>query len=190
VSPNAKMRSKPRRVGGRQTRHDFGSRTASGLRTQNLEIKYKKPTSAARELVRRRTSKNPDKCGEEESQMIRRDSIGSHAEIFYGRQTFEFFPEIKKSNGPSARRSRGSRAFSTLGPRCLWAVGVSEHHRRAFIFQACRGGGGGQKSGIFKRGPWGGRARISAKFGKLFFNRAGPRGAQTQKNCREIEGGG
>ena len=66
-----------RASGGIEISDGLGARTASGLRTQNIEIKYKKPTSAARELVRRRRSKNPHKCGEEGPQMIRRDSFGT-----------------------------------------------------------------------------------------------------------------
>jgi hypothetical protein len=45
VSPNAKVRSKSWRVGGHQSPDHFRGRTAPGLCTQNLEIKYKKPNA-------------------------------------------------------------------------------------------------------------------------------------------------
>jgi hypothetical protein len=37
----------------------------------------------------------------------------------------------------------------------------------------CGWGGGSQKSGVFKRRPCGGRARISAKFRNFFFGQGG-----------------
>jgi hypothetical protein len=65
--------------GGSKSLGTVGRGTARLVRTQNLEIKYKKPTSAERELVGRRTSKATSDCGEGGSKMIRRDSFDANS---------------------------------------------------------------------------------------------------------------
>jgi hypothetical protein len=87
--------------------------------------------------------------------------------FFLESQRFELFSRNqKKSNAKTPARKSG--VLKALGS-VLWAFATSDRARSSIYFPGMlRGGGGGQKSGIFKRGPLGYLARISAKFENFF----------------------
>jgi hypothetical protein len=175
--------------------------TASGVRSQNREIKYKNPLSSLRRkapwprsrtvrrlAMRHRAGlKRLASCSRSHSSSGRhskreggplilggfgpRYRMGSHAEIFFrGGGDLIIFLEIKAFKRPCVcgRKTSGVTASTWTGP-CARS-GSAEAALRGFIFRAClRAPGGGQNSGIRRRGPWGRRARIFREIARCFF---------------------
>jgi hypothetical protein len=91
--------------------------------------------------------------------------------FFLGRQRFELFSRNQRNQRAERKTlARKSSVLKVLG-LVPWAFAASDRGRSSIYFPiTLHGGGGGQKSGIFKRGPCGSTARISAKFRKLFYS--------------------
>jgi hypothetical protein len=137
----------------------FQAGTASGLRTQKCKIKNKKPT-----CFRTRSIQEHSGAGGLNLWSLWGALPLTHR-FFWSAGGLNYFSEIREIKRPSPKRSRASRMFSRH-----WAFAASDRAQPSFYFSGTlRGGRGGQKSGIFRRGPRGYLAQISAKFRKLFF---------------------
>jgi hypothetical protein len=90
--------------------------------------------------------------------------------FFLERQRFELFSRNQRNQtGERKLLARKSSVLKALD----WCSGLSQGQigaRSSIYFPRTLRRGGRQKSGIFRRGPCGARARISAEFRKLFFN--------------------
>src|SRR6266849_1584582 len=109
--------------------------------------------------------------------------------VFLERQRFELF--FRNQRNQTAERKLLARKSSVLKAldSVLWAFAGSDRRLVEHLFSAHVAVGGGQKSGIFRRGPHGSAARISAKFRKLFL--LGNRGSRTGcKNVAKFRVGG
>jgi hypothetical protein len=94
----------------------------------------------------------------------------SHAEIFFGPRTFEYFSRIKEFKEPRALALGAERrSFKELDLEGYTRARPA-HRFSGIYFPARVSGGAGQISANRCPGPRGSNARISAKFRKLFFN--------------------
>jgi hypothetical protein len=163
MSSIAKVRSWVLRIGGHQTsRHSCG-RTASGVRSQKAEIKYKKPNAFALVEAAGKGGRGVKISGAFREQLPH----GSNAQIFFcGGEGLIIFSEIRQFKRSRVDRTRrGASVFKRLRQSLCtpWA---------------CRGktlriyfptGGGLSKVAVLAPGPWGSIADIAAQFRRLFF---------------------
>lgn len=147
-----RIRKSRSELGGSQKSVVHGRWTASGLRTQNHEIKYKKPTPRG---------------GHQISTAFRGPLPAwvSRADFFLGSKTFDYFPEIKEFKRPLVL-VRDRRQIFTSSWRDLTAGPASLAAIRDELFSLGRGP---QNSAIRPRVPCGHPACVPANLRNLFF---------------------